>query len=71
MEAILSEESPCAPLNFDLGFDHELLFVVDTEGASDIESFLSAESNMAERDGNSVPMKNLSTLILMQLHISC
>ncbi len=71
MEAILSEESPSAPFYFDLGFDYELLFVVDTERASHIESLLSAESHMAKRDGNTVAMQNLSTLILMQLHISC
>ncbi len=47
MKAIFSEEAPSASLYFDLSLDYELLFVVDAERASDIESFLSAEGNMA------------------------
>ena len=69
VESILFEIARCAPFCFDLGFDDELTLSFSAEVRAkrprNVEGFLGIERDVAERNGHSVPMHDLGSLILM------
>ena len=69
VESILFEIARSAPFCFDLGFDDELTLSFSAEVRAkrprNVEGLLGIEGDVAERDGHSVPMHDLGSLILM------
>ena len=70
VESILFEIARGAPFCFDLGFDNKLTSALaETEVRAkrprNVEGFLGIERDVAERNGHSVPMHDLGSLILM------